>query len=203
VIGLKNVEWKGNEMSLKIPVVLGRLMVVMAFVLVGNVAGYGQGLGAIEAAGHLGIVDGIGSHGSFGGSLGAPLTENLAAFADLSYIPMGGSRVTVFGSTMSASAKAFNFNGTLHYQFKPTRAVVPYVCAGLGFLHSSFESSNTGLGSNSFSVSGGSTDMYFNVGGGFRYYVRERWGFRPEFMVFAGSNTYVRLAGGIFYQFGE
>jgi hypothetical protein len=80
---------------------------------------------------------------------------------------------------------------------------VPYAGAGLGFLRSSFDTSRTGAGPGSFIAEGSSTDMYFNTGGGFRYYVNERWGFRPEFMIFAGSNTYVRFAGGVFYQFGE
>jgi hypothetical protein len=148
-------------------------------------------------------VSGIGSHGSFGGSLGIPVTDHLILSGDLSYIPLGGASLTVLGSTMSSSAKAFNFNGNLQYQFKPTRAVVPYAGAGLGFLHSSFDTSSSTVGAGSFSATGSSTDLYFNTGGGLRYYVKERWGFRPEFMIFAGSNTYVRFAGGIFYQFGE
>jgi hypothetical protein len=97
---------------------------------------------------------------------------------------------------------AFNFNGTLQYQFKRAHALVPYAGAGLGFLHSSFETSSSIPGF-SVSTSGSSTDLYFNIGGSARYFVNERWGFRPELMVFAGPNIYVRIAGGIFYRFGE
>ena len=190
-------------MSVKIPETLGRLVVMTAFVVICSVASYGQGLGSIEVTGHLGIVDGIGSHGSFGGSVGAPVTERLAVFGDLSYIPMGGTSVTILGSTMRTSARAFTFNGNLQYQLKPLRAVVPYAGAGLGFLRSSFDTSSNGPGLGSFNAEGSSMDVYFNFGGGFRYYVKERWGFKPEFMIFAGSNTYVRFSGGIFYQFGE
>jgi len=191
-------------MKLKIPEIPGRLVLMTAFVVVTSIASFGQSVpGNFEVTGHLGIVSGIGSHGSFGGSLGVPVTDHLILSGDLSYIPLGGGSVTVFGSTMSSSAKAFNFNGNLQYQFKPTRSVVPYAGAGLGFLHSSFDTSSSTLGAGSFSATGSSTDLYFNTGGGHRYYVKERWGFRPEFMIFAGSNTYVRFAGGIFYQFGE
>jgi len=177
----------------------GRLVAIMAFVVMMGIPTYGQNF---EVTGNLGIVSGIGSHGSFGGSIGAPISDNLILSGDLSYIPMGGANVSIMGSTLSSSAKAFNFNGNLQYQFKPLRATVPYAGAGLGFLRSSFSSSNN-LGGAATSVQGSSMDMYFNVGGGLRYHVRERWGFRPEFMVFAGPNTYVRFAGGIFYQFGE
>jgi hypothetical protein len=192
-------------MRLKILEISGRLVVLAAFVVLASIASYGQSIvpGNIEVTGHLGVVGGIGSHGSFGGSLGAPITDHLILSGDLSYIPLGGGSVTILGSTTRTSAKAFNFNGNLQYQFKPVHALVPYAGAGLGFLHSSFDTSNNVLGLGSFSAQGSSTDLYFNIGGGSRYYVKERWGFRPEFMIFAGSNTYVRLAGGIFYQFGE
>src|SRR6476620_1950372 len=88
-----------------------RLVVITALIVVTSVASYGQGIGNMEVTGNLGIVGGIGSHGSFGASLGAPVTDRLILSGDLSYIPLGGSSVTIFGSTTSASAKAFNFNG--------------------------------------------------------------------------------------------
>lgn len=102
--------------------------------------------------------------------------------------------MTAGGSTTSAGAKAFNFNGTLQYQFKQAHALVPYAGAGLGFLHSSFETSSSILGS-SFSVSGSSTDLYFNVGGGVRYFVNERWGFIAGIDGFRRSK-YLRSNGG-------
>ena len=183
----------------------GRLFAIAALAVISSVASFGQGLvpGSVEVTGHLGVVSGIGSHGSFGGSVGTPITDRMMLSGDLSYIPLGGGSVSINGATSSSSAKAFNFNGNLQYQFTPAHAVVPYAGAGLGFLHSSFSSSSNLPGTTPFSAQGGSTDLYFNMGGGLRYYVNERWGFRPEFMVFAGSNTYVRLAGGIFYKFGE
>jgi outer membrane protein with beta-barrel domain len=193
---------KEKEMKVKILEILERVLAITAFVMVASVASsFGQG--NVEVTGHLGIVGGIGSHGSFGGSLGVPVTDNLILSGDLSYIPMGGGSATVQGSTTSAGARAFNFNGTLQYQFKQTHAVFPYAGAGLGFLHSSFDTSTNVPGGPSFSAYGSSTDLYFNIGGGLRYFVNDRWGFKPDFMVFAGPNTYVRLAGGIFYRFGE
>jgi Outer membrane protein beta-barrel domain len=190
-------------MRLKITELVGRLTVVTLFVVLTSMASYGQSVGNMEVTGHLGIVGGIGSHGSFGGSLGAPVSDRLILAGDLSYIPMGGGSVSVLGATTRSSAKAFNFNANLQYQFNAAHSVVPYAGAGLGFLHSSFSTSSNFLGPGSVNVQGSATDLYFNVGGGLRHYVKERWGFKPEFMIFAGPNTYVRLAGGMFYQFGE
>jgi len=196
------VQLKGRDMKLKILDLSGRLVVMAAVVVLTSIASYGQS--KVEVTGNLGVVGGLGgSHGSFGGSIGAPVTDRMILSGDLSYIPLGGSSVTMLGLTTSASAKAFNFNGNLQYQFKRAGDVVPYAGAGLGALRSSFHTSSDGfLGP--IEVKGSSTDVYFNMGGGFRYYVKgQRWGFRPELMIFAGSNTYVRLAGGIFYRIGE
>src|SRR5215468_8362901 len=116
-------------MRLKILELTGRLAVMTAFVALTSIASYGQKIvpGNIEVTGNLGVVGGMaGSHGSFGGSLGAPVSDRLILSGDLSYIPLGGSSVTLLGSTTRSSAKAFNFNGNLQYQFKPTREVVPY-----------------------------------------------------------------------------
>jgi Outer membrane protein beta-barrel domain len=199
----REIQGKEKDMKVKILKTLGRALAITAFVMAASVASsYGQGApGNMEVAGHLGIVSGIGSHGSFGGNLAVPVANNFLVSGDLSYIPMGGGSVTTNGLTTSAGARAFNFNGTLQYQFKQTHSFVPYAGAGLGFLHSSFDtSSNLQPG---FNVTGSSTDLYFNVGGGLRYFVNERWGFKPELMIFAGPSTYVRVAAGVFYRFGE
>ena len=179
----------------------GHLVAITAFIFAASLASYGQG--NFEVAGHGGVVGGIGSHGIVGGSIGAPVADKLVLQGELSLIPMGSSSVTVNGTTNSSSAKAIDFNGTMQYEFTPTRGVVPYAGAGLGFLRSNFETSIISSGVTTFKVSGSATDAYFNFGGGLRYYVNNRWGFKPEFQFFAGSNTFVRFTGGIFYQFGE
>ena len=188
-------------MKLYNSVIPGRLCVMIALVVAMSVASYGQG--PMEVTGNAGVVGGIGSHASLGGSIGAPLTDRLILSGDFFYIPMGSNSVTVGTATTSSSASAFNFNGNLQYQFAPTHSVVPYAGAGIGFLRSSAEVSTNNPLPNTIRVSASSTDAYFNFGGGLRYYVKPNWGFRPEFMFFAGSNTFVRFAGGIFYQFGE
>jgi hypothetical protein len=188
-------------MKLKILVMPGRLCVMIAVVLAMSAASYGQG--SMEVTGNVGVVGGMGSHASFGGSIGAPITDRLILSGDFFYIPMGSSRVTVGGATTRSSASAFDLNGNLQYQFNPSHSVVPYAGAGIGFLRSSVEVSNTNPPPGTISISASSTNAYFSFGGGLRHYVKPNWGFRPEFMFFAGSNTFVRFAGGIFYQFGE
>src|SRR5215813_909912 len=108
-------------MSLKIPGIPGRLIVMMALIAATGIASYGQNSEprSMEVTGHLGIISGIGSHGSFGGSIGGPITDRLILSGDLSYIPLGGGSFTVLGATTRSGARAFNFNGKLQYQFNP------------------------------------------------------------------------------------
>jgi opacity protein-like surface antigen len=168
--------------------------------------GYGQDMhqGQIEATGQIGFVSGIGTHGAFGGSVGGALNERVLVYGEFLYIPLGSSTVNVLGVNRSVSARAFNLDGGLQYQFRKYGSMVPYAGVGLGLLHSVADiSSSFSLQGLNFSTGGSSTDFYVNLGGGVRYYVTERWGVRPEFTIFAGPNTFVRIGAGVFYEFGK
>jgi hypothetical protein len=184
-----------------------RVSLIAAFGLfVMTAVGYGQSMeqGQIEATGQIGFVSGIGTHVALGGSAGVALKERVLAFGEFLYIPLGSSTVTILGTNRSVSAHAFNLDGGLQYQFRKYGSMVPYAGVGLGVLHSAASISNTfsfqGL---NFSTGGSSNDFYVNLGGGVRYYVTEQWGFRPEFTIFAGPNSFVRIGAGVFYQFGK
>jgi hypothetical protein len=168
--------------------------------------GYAQDVkqGQLEATGQIGFVSGIGTHGAFGGSFEGALNEHVIAYGEFLYIPLGSSRVAVLGVSRNVSARAYNFDGGLQYQFRKQGALVPYGSMGLGLLHSSASISNTfSFQGFDFSAGGTSNDFYVNLGAGARYYVTEQWGFRPEFTVFVGPNSFVRLGAGVFYQFGK
>lgn len=159
--------------------------------------------GSAEAVGYGGLVAGIGTHGSLGGAVAYAATKRILAVGEFSYIPGGSQKAAGGGFAAKASARAYDFNGGIHFQFplKEPKAV-PYVGAGVGVLHGSASGTTTVQGRTySSKVSG--TDFYFNLGGGLRYYVSDRWGIRPELKIFAGDQTFVRLAIGIFYQFGK
>jgi hypothetical protein len=167
---------------------------------------YGQDThqGQIEATGQLGFVAGIGTHVAVGGSVAGALNERVLVYGEFLYIPLGSSTVNILGVNRDVSARAFNLDGGLQYQFRKYGSMVPYAGVGLGLLHSSASIPNNfsfqGL---NFSTGGSSNDFYVNLGGGVRYYVTEQWGVRPEFTIFAGPNTFVRIGAGVFYQFGK
>jgi hypothetical protein len=180
------------------------VVVVLISLNLGAAALYGQDLqkGQSEVTGHAGLVAGIGTHPSFGGTIGTVVTDKLFVLGEFSYMPLGVGSVEAFGFRSGGSAKAgiFNFGG--QYLFRKSGSLAPYAGAGLAIVHSSVDYSST-FGGTTTSVSAGGTDAYLSLSGGARYYASDRWGFKPEFTVFLGSNTFVRIGGGIFYQFGE
>ena len=168
-------------------------------------ASYGQELerGKVEATGLAGLVSGIGTHGSLAGTVGTAVTDHVFALGEFSYIPLGGGTIDAFGFRSGGSAKAYGFNFGAQYLFRKSGLVAPYAGAGLGLLHNSVNYSSM-VGGTITTLSASGTDAYLSLGGGVRYYPREEgWGFKPEVMLFAGPNTYIRLGVGIFYQFGR
>ena len=169
-------------------------------------SGYAQQLqkGKIEATGQVGIAAGIGTQASFAGSVGGAVSDNVLVLGEFGWIPLGGASAS--GTTpggafqFSAGGKVLSFMAGAQYQFGETRSFVPYAGAALGVVHSSGDVEST-VGGSVQNVSSSSNNFYVSFGGGARYYVKDSWGFKPEFMIFAGDNTFFRFGAGIFYQF--
>jgi hypothetical protein len=189
-----------------------RLMQVMAAAvacLVVASSGYAQQLdkGSIETTGQVGIATGIGTQASFAGTVGTAVTSKVFVLGEFGWIPLGGANAS--GSTpggsffeLSTGGKVLSFMAGAQYQFNETRSFVPYAGAALGLVHSSGSVEST-VGGSVQNVSTSSNNFYVSFGGGARYYVKDRWGFKPEFMIFAGDDTFFRFGAGIFYQFGR
>jgi opacity protein-like surface antigen len=139
-----------------------------------------------------------------GGSIAAAIRNRFSVVGELSYIPLGSDTIDVLGVRSEFSAKAISFNVGGQYQLREFRRVLPYVGAGVGFLHSSSNSSvTTTFQGFDFEDGSSTTNVYLNLGGGARYHVNDRWGVKPELMLFLGHQTFARVSAGIFYQFGK
>jgi opacity protein-like surface antigen len=182
--------------------IFGTLIICIAV----NPSMFGQDVepGRVEATGMVGVLTGIGTHGMVGGSIAAAIRNRFSVIGELSYIPLGSDTVDVLGVRSEFSAKAISFNFGGQYQLQGSRKMSPYVGAGVGFLHSSSSSSvTTTFQGFEFENGSSETNAYLNLGGGARYHVNDRWGFKPELMLFLGHQTFVRASAGIFYQFGK
>jgi Outer membrane protein beta-barrel domain len=165
---------------------------------------FAQETGRVEASGMVGLVSGIGTHSVVGGSVAAAVRNRILVIGELSYIPLGSDSVDILGVSSDFSARAISFNIGGQYQLRGAGKTTPYVGAGVGFLHSSSSSSvTTSFQGFNFTDGSSDTNAYFSVGGGARYYVNERWGLRPELMIFAGHQTFARASVGVFYRFGQ
>lgn len=176
--------------------------------LILSASAYAQNLekGNWETTGQVGLVTGIKTHASFAGAAGRAITDRIFVLGEFGYIPLGGASASGVGAggglNFDAGGKVLTFMAGGQYQFGQKSSFVPYAGLGLGFVHSSFSATTNLNGSvTDFDVS--SDDFYMNFGGGARYYVKDKWGFKPEFMVFAGTDTFFRFAVGVFYQFGR
>jgi hypothetical protein len=183
-------------------------VIVAAFGLLGAAAAHAQTMekGQVEVTGQAGFVAGIGTHGSLAGKVGGAVNDRVFVFGELGWVPLGGASTS--GTTpggffeFASSGRILTFMGGAHYQFRESRSFIPYAGGGLGVVHGSGSVTST-VGGSTTSTSFSSSNFYASLGGGARYYVTSRWGFKPEMMIFVGDDTFVRLAGGIFYQFGR
>jgi hypothetical protein len=105
-----------------------------------------------------------------------------------------------------------DFHGGVHIRIPIKESkVVPYLVFGLGMLRSSDTNYRA-----TFSFPDGtrdeltgsvpaSTDFAFNTGGGLRYYLNQRLGFRVEAKVYKPTGTFTnpfgKVEGGFFIQF--
>ncbi len=151
-----------------------------------------------------------------GGNVVYSLTRVIMPFAEVSYFP--GIERTVPSVTPGFSTKydipVTDFNFGLHIRVPiPRSRVVPYgviACGGLyqpGGIGQGF-GPNGPVDTVTREIAG--TVYATSFGGGLRYYMNERLGFRVEFKGYAtasGANTFLshgniyRLTGGFFFQF--
>jgi Outer membrane protein beta-barrel domain len=185
-----------------------QIIAAAAASLILSASGYAQNLekGKVEATGQVGLVTGIRTHASFAGSVGKALTDRVFMLGELGYIPLGGASASGSGPggglNFDAGGKVVTFMGGAQYQFSEKNAFIPYAGVGLGLVHSSFSSSSTVNGQTT-NLDVSSNNFYVNFGGGARYYMKDRWGIKPELMIFAGDDSFFRFSVGVFYQFGR
>ena len=159
--------------------------------------------GRVETTALVGVVTGIGTHTVIGVGGGKAIRNNISLNGEFSYIPLRSNSTNTLGVQTSDSAKALTFDFGVQYQFKQIGKFDPYGGISIGWMHSSASSSVTGISGLNLQGGASANDAFVKFGGGGRYYVGESWGFKPELMVFAGSNTFARISGGIFYMFGK
>jgi len=151
-----------------------------------------------------------------GGNISFGLTKQILPYAEFSYFPgIGRRQVGTFPTTgrpftAMYSITISDFHGGVHIRFiRAEQRIVPYGVFGVGVLHS-YDRTVTATytdatGTNRIDLSVPSrNDFAVNFGGGIRFYVNERFGFRIEAKGYKPTGAFDDLFGkaeaGIFFQ---
>jgi hypothetical protein len=176
--------------------------------------------GSFEIGAFAGVTYGVDAFRvTAGGNITYAVNRWLLPFVEYSYFPgitrtisqpvPGLSGVTAHSSS---STPLSDFNGGVHIRV-PIREsrVVPYAVVGLGGLtHFSRTTTLTYTGADGLphDIAGrdpGGTDFAVNFGGGLRYYVNQRFGFRLEAKGYKPTDSTItpafgKVEAGVFYQ---
>jgi hypothetical protein len=153
-----------------------------------------------------------------GGNVTYGITRHILPYVEVSYFPGITREVSgTFGGTGEPFTVTFqqpitDFHGGVHLRLPIKESkVVPYLVFGVGLLRSSatsytarFRTPDGGMDEITNPIPS-SNDFAFNTGGGLRYYLNQRLGFRIEGKVYKPSgnftNPFGKIEGGFFIQF--
>jgi hypothetical protein len=147
-----------------------------------------------------------------GGNVAYALTRVVMPYAEVGYFPGIGRKLVspLAGSRLETRAIPItDFHAGVHLRV-PTKdsRVVPYAVIGAGLLHSPTRQERFffGSGANDFIplTVPSRSDFAVNFGGGLRFYVNERFGFRMEGKMYKPSgqfsDVFGKFEGGVFLQ---
>lgn len=159
-------------------------------------------VGVGEITGFIGGVSGVGTHLNGGFSFASPTSKHIVPNAEISFSPLG-TRVFNTGpfdrTSNVLTSRLYDVNAGVQIRFPGKGYAAPYFGLGIGLLRFT----------NSFSASGSPpviehrASNYFdgNASIGFRYYLNNHVGLRPEIKGYFGNKSFLRAVVGIFYQF--
>jgi opacity protein-like surface antigen len=180
---------------------LGAVRLAMAFFCLAAVASAQSGEDILgEVSTYTGwSSSGLGVHPVFGGST-AIVSKYAVGLVDTSFLPLG-IRTLRYYDVPTNSSQLFDFNFTVQIQVPVNHRITPYGLFGPSVLYNRYQRQTT-LPPGPVVFTGQSDFKFgFEVGGGFRYYVKEAWGVKTEYRYTISSQNFGRIVGGVFYQF--
>jgi opacity protein-like surface antigen len=168
-------------------------------VLLAQAGSHGVG----EVSGYGGLTVGpVGTRAAAGASTGLAFSRYASGLMDFSYMPLGAGTLQSFPPEIAIKGSAlFDLNLSLHIRIPAKRRWEPYGILGAGVLFSSYQlASRGGAGVISY-ASRSDTDLGFETGAGFRYFVKRNWGVRTEMRYTVSHRSFGRILTGVFYQF--
>jgi len=151
-----------------------------------------------------------------GGNVAYAATRVVMPYVEFSYFPGIGRKLSVpLGSggrtaQFNFQVPLYDFHGGVHLRVpvKDSR-VIPYGVIGAGMIHTLKRTENVAISDSlgSFNIPvdvPAKSDFALNFGGGLRFYVNERYGFRVEAKAYKPTGTFKdifgKVEGGFFFQ---
>jgi opacity protein-like surface antigen len=153
-----------------------------------------------EVAAYAGGVFGLGTHPAGGMTFTTALSRYTMFGAELGFASLGSEGFRTPAGSQVSRARLFDFNGHVHVRIPVRRYWEPYIAIGAGLLHSTSERIVTTPAGNMVEDSS-DNNFAFQIGGGLRYFIGEKWGVRPEWKYYASERNFSKLSIGVFYQF--
>jgi hypothetical protein len=148
-----------------------------------------------------------GAHPAIGASSGTSFSPYAIGLIEAAFTPLGDETLRRRTGARAENSRLFDFNFSVHIQAPVRRRWAPYGIVGAGLLFDAFRAVPTGAPQDEpgqtqppVVLAVDEFNFGFHTGGGVRYYIRDDWGFRPEFKVIVSNRTYTRFTIGIFYK---
>jgi hypothetical protein len=142
-----------------------------------------------------------------GANIAYGLNRRLYPFFEGSYLPGVLRRIPVSGTTATKqfSTDLTDFHGGVHFRFvRGESKVIPYAVLGTGVIHASESTLITAFFAGSQSVQTkipSKTSWEVNFGGGLRFFLTERFGFRLEMKAFKPTTAPAGVSNQLVYRF--
>jgi hypothetical protein len=158
--------------------------------------------GSIEAAFFGGAVFKEGAHRTVGATVGVQVIPHVSALADISWSSLGDTafgEVDPFQTTRITGGSAFEVGGTAHIWLTERNSkLMPYVAVGFGALHSKATLVKTRMFGLEYTKPSDRWLPLFTAGLGFRCFLANPVGVRPEVRLGIGEETIFRVSIALF-----
>jgi opacity protein-like surface antigen len=144
-------------------------------------------------------VGALGAHPVVGGST-AIFSKYAVGLVDTSFIPLGG-RTLVHFDAPTRNSELFDFNFTVQMQVPLKYRIRPYGLFGPSGLYNRYQILTVQPQGPAVFQGQSNAKFAFEVGGGFRYFIKDDWGVKTEYRYTISSQNFGRIVGGVFYQF--
>lgn len=158
-----------------------------------------------EVSGRAGVVfgggaSGTGTHAMVAGAAGTAFSRYGIALLETSFMPLGQHTIQGWPAPSTVDRSyLLDFGVDFHIRVPINNRLAPYAIAGTGLLWNMVR--QHAVDSNGATVVK-HYDQFngaLHTGGGFRYYLGENWGIRPEVKVIVSKQVYTSVSFGIFY----